>query len=280
MSNVSAWDTSDSGNTSAPPAGAPEGMAPGSVNDTMRAIFGAVARWYQDTNGTLETGGTANTRTLTTNNGHAALADLSLLVFLSHAANSGAVTLNVDGLGAKSLRYAKTALASGALAEHSMVIAVYNAEDDAFDMVNPPAVLPVALGGTGAASASAARTALGLAIGSDVQAYSAILAAIVGLARTDGNFIVGNGTTWVAESGATARASLGLGSLATASSINNGNWSGTDLAVANGGTGASTAANARSNLGIGSMATRAVTITTDATPSGGSDGDIWLVYEA
>jgi hypothetical protein len=31
-----------------------------------------------------------------------------------------------------------------------------------------------------------------------------------GLAKTDGNFIVANGTTWVAESGATARNSLGL----------------------------------------------------------------------
>jgi hypothetical protein len=30
------------------------------------------------------------------------------------------------------------------------------------------------------------------------------------LAKTDGNFIVGNGTTWVAESGATARTSLGV----------------------------------------------------------------------
>lgn len=35
------------------------------------------------------------------------------------------------------------------------------------------------------------------------------LTAIAGLAKTDGSFIVGNGTTWVAESGATARASLG-----------------------------------------------------------------------
>lgn len=36
------------------------------------------------------------------------------------------------------------------------------------------------------------------------------LTALVGLDTADGNFIVGNGTTWVAEGGATARASLGL----------------------------------------------------------------------
>jgi len=59
-------------------------------------------------------------------------------------------------------------------------------------------------------NASTARTNLGVAIGSDVQAYDAQLADIAGLTPTDNNFIVGNGTNFVTESGATARTSLGL----------------------------------------------------------------------
>jgi hypothetical protein len=71
--------------------------------------------------------------------------------------------------------------------------------------------LAVANGGTGASDAATARTNLGLAIGTDVQAFDAGLTDIAGLAVTDGNVIVGDGTNWVAESGATARTSLGLG---------------------------------------------------------------------
>lgn len=70
--------------------------------------------------------------------------------------------------------------------------------------------LAVANGGTGASDAATARTNLGLAIGTDVQAYDAGLTDIAGLAVTDGNIIVGDGTNWVVESGATARTSLGL----------------------------------------------------------------------
>lgn len=48
-------------------------------------------------------------------------------------------------------------------------------------------------------------------IGVTVQAFDAGLTDIAGLGTTDSNFIVGNGANWVAETGNTARTSLGLG---------------------------------------------------------------------
>ena len=125
--------------------------------------------------------------------------------------------------------------------------------------------LPVASGGTGASSASNARTNLGLAIGTDVQAYDAQLTDIAGLAVTNGNFIVGDGANWVAESGATARTSLGLGSIATQDS------SAVDIT---GGTLTGTTVN---SVTVGTNGSGTRTISTLA-PSGGSNGDIWYRY--
>ena len=112
--------------------------------------------------------------------------------------------------------------------------------------------VPVALGGSGATTASDARTGLGVAIGSDVQAYHANLADIAGLSKTANNFIVADGSNFTLKTAADSRTALGLGALATAATINNANWTadGADLALVNGGTGASTAAAARTNLGV------------------------------
>jgi hypothetical protein len=84
----------------------------------------------------------------------------------------------------------------------------------------------VSYGGTGATSASDARTNLGLAIGSDVQAYNATLAAVAGGSYT------------------------GASSITTLGTIATGTWQGTAVGVSYGGTGATSASSARTNLGV------------------------------
>ena len=82
---------------------------------------------------------------------------------------------------------------------------------DAITGINLTGPAPITSGGTGASTALGATQNLGVEVGVDVQAYDAGLDDISGLTVTDGNFIVGDGANWVAESGATARTSLGLG---------------------------------------------------------------------
>jgi hypothetical protein len=86
--------------------------------------------------------------------------------------------------------------------------------------------IAIANGGTGSTSAGDARTALGVAIGSDVQAYNATLAAVAGGTYT------------------------GDDSITTLGTITTGTWTGTAIAIANGGTGSTTDSGARTALGL------------------------------
>jgi microcystin-dependent protein len=119
------------------------------------------------------------------------------------------------------------------------------------------------------ADASAQRTTLGLVIGTNVQAYDATLQSLSGLGTAADRYVYTTGVDTWAEGTITAagrailddanaasqRTTLGLGTIATqnasAVTITGGSISGiTDLAVADGGTGASDAATARTNLGL------------------------------
>ena len=108
------------------------------------------------------------------------------------------------------------------MAEKTPVRVNYDASNNAIGFAEFQAddFIGIEDGGTGAITAADARTALGLAIGTNVLAYDSDLATIAGLTHSDGNFIVSNGSAWIVESGSTVRTSLGLGSIATQAANN------------------------------------------------------------
>lgn len=78
-----------------------------------------------------------------------------------------------------------------------------------------PATLP-ALNGSALTNLNASNLASGTVANARLDAQ---LQDVAGLAVTDGGFIVGDGSNFVLETGATARTSLGLGSIATLSTV-------------------------------------------------------------
>lgn len=135
MSNVSQWSVTAGNNNASPPDGWPEGMAPSDVNNSARENMAALARWYGDLKGNIQSGGSASSYTLTTNNGYAALTDISILVFRAHATNNSGATLNVDGLGSRPLRIAGAVIESAAIVQDTITMVAYNALNDVFDVL-------------------------------------------------------------------------------------------------------------------------------------------------
>ncbi|WP_373089301.1 hypothetical protein [Zhongshania sp.] len=128
MAEISAWDVAAAGNGFAAPDGFPEGMNYSDVNNAAREIMAVLARWHADTNGSLTTGGTSNAYTLTPNRTISSYTNGLSFKFRADRANTGAVTLNVGGVGASSVVHkGGTELVGGEIAANGNYSVTYNA---------------------------------------------------------------------------------------------------------------------------------------------------------
>ncbi len=124
----------------------PEGMQFRTVNDSARELEAMVARTYKDTNGSLTSGGSANAYTLTPKRTIASLVDSIVIAFEANFTNTGAATLNVSGLGAKSILRTDgvTALSSGDIRSGQKVWMVYvDTGSGYFQLLSAPNTPPI-----------------------------------------------------------------------------------------------------------------------------------------
>ena len=127
MAEIKDWDVAAANNNDPSPDGAPEGMAPSGVNDVIRENMAVLARWLGDTNGALTATGTADAQLLAPNRTVTAYARGDVYAFRPVADNTGACTLNVSSLGAKSIKTPiGTDPLAGALDTNSVATVIYD----------------------------------------------------------------------------------------------------------------------------------------------------------
>jgi hypothetical protein len=107
-----------------------EGQTPGSLNDSARQLMARVAELRDDITGTITAGGTANALTVTANSGFTIYANGRMVAFIAASDNTSSATLNVNGIGAKSVRKmdasGDVALTGGEIQAGGVYLVVYN----------------------------------------------------------------------------------------------------------------------------------------------------------
>jgi hypothetical protein len=123
MAEINDLNVTDASNT----ARFPENQLPSTVNNGARALEGIIARWDKDTNASLSAGGSANAITISANQTLSAYYDGLVIAFEAGATNTGAVTINVDSVGVKSLKKNVTEdISVGEIISGQKVIAIYD----------------------------------------------------------------------------------------------------------------------------------------------------------
>ncbi|MER9159090.1 hypothetical protein [Mesorhizobium sp. M0778] len=105
MSSIWDWSKVAAGNATADSAvNWQEGQPPSTVNGSARQMMARNAELLGDIGGALTAGGSANVLTVTANSAFTAYADGLILALRGATDNTAAATLNVNSIGAKSIR--------------------------------------------------------------------------------------------------------------------------------------------------------------------------------
>lgn len=129
MSDIinSTWEPLDEANVHPSPDGLQKEGAPNEIPEVIRAMKGAVKRAYQQSNAIYASTGTGNAYVLTYPQAPEGYAKGIVYWFFSDKANTGAATLNINGLGSKAIvNAAGAALTAGQIAANAIVVAVYD----------------------------------------------------------------------------------------------------------------------------------------------------------
>lgn len=149
MAEINDLNISDASNT----ARFPEGQAPSTLNNGARGLEGILARGFKDAvEPSLNSTGSSNAYAVAANRTLSAYYDGLRVAFHASFANTGSATLNVDSVGAKTIKKNHDSnLDSGDIETHQVVEVIYSASDDTFQMVSPIANAATTVAGTGIA---------------------------------------------------------------------------------------------------------------------------------
>ncbi|MGI9490508.1 MAG: hypothetical protein ACR2RF_32365 [Geminicoccaceae bacterium] len=126
MAEVWDYNVVDGSNT----ARFPEGQAPSTVNNGARANEGIDARWYQDTNGSLTTTGTASAYVLTPTRTMIAYFQGMTFTARAHVTCDATPTLNVGGQGNATIKWSDgSALKDGDIQQDAIFTVVHDSSD-------------------------------------------------------------------------------------------------------------------------------------------------------